>query len=406
MKITVLRACLVVIACSSLFSFRSFCEPTHNSEDSVTQKKKKRPPVTDRLSEDEMNYLTENFYRAQESIQARYDNKPKKPQLFVADGITAALSQRSSEEVLASVFADLLGSMNKTQILELQQKSETLAHSIREQAPEDRDSRLLTLVERGEWVGYILKGKTPPPSSLPLPKDEQAFQNFKKVFLEEHEKVNTANRELLDKIELAKSGDKRAKNDLRNRLDLKSLVPFLQGQSQSGGQALFQNVAEALVWKDDQGTKYHDFANSEGKSIRLVVGQTASDHARQLSSFLKKNPKRLSGFSLSPVSLTSANPEQINLTGKPQLQSQNQNESNQLSTTPLATRALPIFARACAQCHRTNRMVIENFGAAAQAVRNGSMPQPPQTLSDQEKATLIEFFLSSEPKTGFTALTQ
>ena len=119
MKITVLRACLLVIACSSLFSFRSFCEPTHNSEDSVTQKKKKRPPVTDRLSEDEMNYLTENFYRAQESIQARYDNKPKKPQLFVADGITAALSQRSSEEVLASVYADLLGSMNKTQILEL-----------------------------------------------------------------------------------------------------------------------------------------------------------------------------------------------------------------------------------------------------------------------------------------------
>jgi len=357
---------------------------------------KKRPPVIDRLSEDETLFLTENFFRVEESIKDRFDNKTSKPELYIADGITSALSSDAKETVLAAALADLSGSLNKNQLEALRKTSEELASKIREQEPADRDLRLLALIERSEWLTYIVTGQTPPASSLPQPKDEQAFERFKKEFKEAKKDVNKRNRQILDYIQEARGGNTDAKQWLREKLDLKSFATFMKGQKDFGGDELFQDVAEAMVWDDKElGARYHDFINPAGKVTRLVVGKEPKKHSRQLWDFLQKEGDRFSGFSLSPKKLQPRDSDIVNLSG------------TRLSPKPisLATKALPVYQRACVDCHRAQRISISSFSDAAAMVQSGEMPKN-QTLSESDKKALIDFFQSNEPKGLFLQLIQ
>jgi hypothetical protein len=349
--------------------------------------------VTDRLSEDENLFLTENFFRIEESIKDRYDNKTEKPDLTIADGISSALSKDPKETILAAALADLAGSLNKNQLENLKKVSEALATKIREQEPRDRDLRLLTLIERSEWLTYIVSGQTPPTSSLPQPKDEEAFERFKKEFRLAKKEVNKRNRQILDYIQEAKGGNKDAKQWLRQKLDLKSFASFMKGQKDFGGDALFEDVAEALVWDDKElGAKYHDFTDPKGSPMRLVVGKDPKKHAKHLADFLRKEQGRGS-FSLSPARLKPNESQVINPSGTritPQSNS-------------LATKALPVFKQACVNCHRTQQIPISSFSNAAALVETGEMPQN-QALSESDKKALIDFFLSNEPKDPFLQL--
>jgi hypothetical protein len=356
---------------------------------------KKRPPVTDRLSEDEILFLTDNFFRIEESVKERYDNKTEKPDLTIADGISSALSSDAKETVLAAALADLAGSLNKNQLRSLQKESEALASKIREQEPRDRDLRLLTLIERSEWLTYIVSGRTTPPSSFPQPKDEEAFERFKKEFKLAKKEVNKRNQQILDYIQEAKGGNKDAKQWLRQKLDLKSFATFMKGQKDFGGDALFEDVAEAMVWDDKElGAKYHDFTDQEGKTARLVVGKEPKKHAKQLADFLKKEGERFERFSLSPTRLKPNESQVINLSGTKLATPQ---------SNSLATKALPVFKQACVDCHRTQQIPISSFANAATLVQTGEMPQN-QALSESDKKALIDFFLSNEPKEPFLQL--
>lgn len=354
---------------------------------------KRRPPVVDKLSEDELLFLTETFFRVEDSLKDKFDNKSAKPDLFIAEGITSALSNNPNEIVLAKALADLAGSLNKQQLLNLRALSETLASKIREQEPPDRDLRLLALIERSEWLTYIIEGKLPPPSSLPQSKDEQAFERFKKEFTEAKKAVNERNREILDYVQEAKGGNSDAKKWLRNKLDMKSFATFMQGQKDFGGETLFGDVAEAMVWDDkDLGAKYHDFTKKDGKVVRVVVGKAPRQHAKQLGEYLDKERRNLDAFSLSPTRQSPKESEVINLAG------------TQLpASATLASKALPVFKGACVDCHKNRLIPMSNFIDAADMVRSGAMPQN-RTLTDLEKNTLIDFFLSAEPKEPFLEL--
>ncbi|NBX76943.1 MAG: hypothetical protein EBQ92_10350 [Proteobacteria bacterium] len=384
-----------MVLISFFLSLNLFSENQHGS--SLLERigsTKKRPPVTDRLSDDELLFLTENFFRIEESIKERFDNKTEKPGLTISDGITTALSQEPKETNLAAALADLAGSLNPNQIAGLRNASEALATKIREQEPKDRDLRLLTLIERSEWLTYIIKGETPPASSLPQPKDEEAFERFKKEFRLAKKEVNKRNRQILDYIQEAKGGNKDAKQWLRQKLDLKSFATFMKGQKDFGGDTLFEDVAEAMVWDDKElGAKYHDFTDQSGKTRRVVVGKEPKKHAKQLGDFLKKEGNGLSGFRLSPTKLQPKESEVVNLSGT--------NITPQ--PTSLATKALPIFKQACVACHRDQQIPITSFSNAAALVRTGEMPQN-QVLNDAEKRALIDFFLSNEPKEPFQQL--
>jgi translation initiation factor 2 beta subunit (eIF-2beta)/eIF-5 len=379
----------------SIASVTAFSESQHNS--TLLERigsTRKRAPVTDRLSEGESLFLTENFFRIEESIKDRYDNKTEKPDLTIAEGITSALSKAPKETILATALADLAGSLNKTQLENLQKVSEALAAKIREQEPKDRDLRLLALIERSEWLTYIVRGQTPPTSSLPQPADEEAFERFKKEFKLAKKEVNQRNRQILDYIQEAKGGNKDAKQWLRQKLDLKSFATFMKGQKDFGGDALFEDVAEAMVWDDkDLGAKYHDFTDQKGNPIRLVVGKDPKKHAKHLADFLKKEHGRLGSFSLSPTRLKPNESQVVNLTGTRPVP----------PATSLATKALPVFKQACVDCHRTHQIPISSFSNAATLVQTGEMPQD-RALSESEKKALIDFFLSPEPKEPFLQL--
>ena len=247
----------------------------------------------------------------------RFDNKKFFPELFLPEGITAVQKEPFNEATVAKALAELSGSLNEKQLENLEIKSKRLAGTIRDQDPKDRDSRLLVLIERSEWLSFILKGETPPSESLPQAKDERAFNAFKKEFLGALKEVNKKNKEILALIEEAKNGNETAKKTLRQKLDMKSMPDFLKAQNAFDGKALFEKTAEALAHIDKEGHRYHDFRDKDGKLARVVAGKTASEHVNQLSDFLRKNPERLSGYSLAARPIASGRPELINLTGKP-----------------------------------------------------------------------------------------
>jgi len=283
---------------SFCISFTSiFCEE-HQNGTPKTGPLKKRPVDLNKISESELAFLSESFFRAEESVLAKYENKEQKPEVFLPFAITKALSKDNDESMVAGILAELTGSLNMNQIEKLKNSSQALAREIRASEPESRDDRYLAIVERAEWLGYVMEGGTPPIESLPTAKEEQAFAKFKKEFLESYKSVAQKNKTILDKIELAKT-DGKAKQWLRDRLDSTSFTRFMKGQLESGGEQLFQDLAESVAWKDDQGQKYHDFVQSEGKAKRIYVGKTASEHSKNLSSFLSKNADSLKGFKLS-----------------------------------------------------------------------------------------------------------
>jgi len=372
--------------------------------------KKKRPPVTDKLSEEELAFLVDSFFRVDSSIQERFDNKGKHPDLFIPEGITALQKEPTSETVLAKALAELSGSLNEAQLEFLQKESKKLSSSIRDQDPKDRDGRLLALAERSEWITYIFAGETPPSDSLPQAKDEKAFQAFKKEFLAALKTVNQKNKDLLGLIEEARRGNETAKKNLRSALDLKSLPTFLKAQNDFGGSQLFEHTAEAVAQINPEGIRYHDFKDGEGRTARVVVGKTPQEHAQNLSRFFKDSPERLGGYSFVSRPFSSGNPELINLTGKPVNVSPPAAGAGTSSATvesPLAKAARPIFQSKCAACHKGKGMPIFNFSEAADLVELGEMPKPPAPpLSPQEKSALIRFFRSGESKGDFTRMTQ
>ena len=183
----------------SLFICPSFSEPSEHDSDveKGVEGTKKRPPVTDRLSEEELDFLTQRFFRAEDSVSQRFDNTKNHPELFLPEGITAVQKEPFNETTVAKALAELSGSLNEKQLENLEIESRKLAGTIRNQDPKDRDSRLLVLVERSEWLSFILKGETPPSESLPQAKDERAFNAFKKEFLGALKEVNNKNKKII-----------------------------------------------------------------------------------------------------------------------------------------------------------------------------------------------------------------
>lgn len=396
----------VVVFSLLWFVVTSDCIRAEEHNQSTIETPKKRPVDPNRISSAELDFLSKHFYRAEESLKERYENSDKKRELFLPSGITSVLSKEGDERVIAGVLAELTGSLNETQVESLQTKAQKLAQKIRQQDPEERDDRLLTLLERSEWLGFILKGNTPPNESLPSPKDEEAFKKFKKEFLAAYKEVAKKNKTVLENIEKAKIGNKEAKTWLREHLDTKSFARFLQGQKESGGDQLFEDVAEAVVWKDTQGNKYHDFQDADGRVKRVYVENNPKDHANGLSRFLKESPSSLNGFSLARK-IEPGTPEVINLS-KSTIQSspvQTNPAANPTGQTSLASQALAIYKQNCTGCHLRENVQIADFRTAAKRITmqgNQRMPPPGSPeLTPQEKDILIRFFTSNEPKTGF-----
>lgn len=375
---------------------------------------KKRPVDLDKISETELKFLSTQFFRADESILKKYENKEKKPDTFLPVALTKALSNESDESMMARVLAELTGSLNKKQIETLKETAQSLAQQIRASDPQDRDDRYLALVERAEWIGHIIAGEIPPSESLPTIKEEQAFAKFKKEFIEAYQNVAKENRKVLEKIELAKT-DSKAKQWLRDRLDTASFADFMRGQKQSGGDQLFQDVAESVVWKDDVGQKYHDFVQSEGQGKRIYVGKSAEENAKALGDYLLKKPNPLKGFSLSSQKIDPEKAEVVNLTKGPIISAPPPPPAPAPQATPPAqtqsapvgslTRAVSVFTQKCRECHINNHVNMRDLPEAVQRMQSrGSERMPPAgapALTPDEKAALIQFFDSGEPKTPF-----
>ena len=369
------------------------------------QATKKRPVDLNKISESELKFLSSQFFRAEESLIRKYENKEKKPEVFLPFAITKALSNENEEGMIARVLAELTGSLNKNQINQLKETAQTLAKQIRSNDPDSRDNRYLALVERSEWLGYIIAGQLPPNDSLPTPKDEQAFSKFKKEFLEAYQKVGEDNKVILEKIELAKT-DARAKQWLRDRLDTASFSDFMRGQKESGGDKLFEDVAESVVWKDDLGQKYHDFVRPEGTSRRVYVGKSASENAKALGDYLTKKPNPLKGFSLSPQKIDPKTAEVVNLTNQPIAPApQRPNQVASQGSAPSFAQAVQVFSSKCRSCHLNNDIQMRDLGEAVQRIQSrGPERMPPPgapALSSAEQAALIKFFESNEPKDRF-----
>lgn len=381
---------LFLLVASSL----AVSEDRHSDLLESIQKQKKRPPVTDTLTQEELLFLTTGFFRVEESIQARYNNKAKKPDLFVPEAITSALIEPKKEDPIAAVFADLSGSLNLKQISKLKEESAELAQAIREKDPADRDLRLLALIERAEWVGHILEGKIPPPESLPSPADEKAFAQFKKAFLASHEQVMKKNAALLKAIDEAKKGNKTQKEVVRSLIDFKSLDPYLKGQVEFGNQALAQDLTQAITWKDEAGNFYHDLADGTGaNTTRVFVSNKPSENLSQLSNFLgsKSAQTRNGPLFVRPNAFAGKNFKTVNFTGAPLLGSQptEQSGSNQGGPGSLAARAQTVISQNCLSCHDVSP---DQFDEAKRRVQSGNMPKSPGFLTPEEKSLLIQYF--------------
>ncbi|NBX92063.1 MAG: hypothetical protein EBQ85_02390 [Proteobacteria bacterium] len=380
---------------------------------------KKRPSSSEQLSSDELEFLQSGFFRVEESLRERYENSKDHKNLFLPAGITAALTAPGDESVIAAVLAELAGSLNMKQIEVLMNKGRTLASQIREQTPKDRDARLLTLAERSEWLAMILRGETPGAESLPLAKDEKAFERFKQEFLTAQKSVNNKNKDILSKIDEAKNGNKDAKKWLRDNLDMKSFTTFLSGQRESGGEKLFEDSAEALVWKDDQGNKYHDFTDPNGRFRRVYVASSPQEHAKAFGDYLQKNKAKLNNWALSPRRLEAGTPEIVNLTSKqapkptPSASGATPHPAGPTaSSAPTPTPqgnlnqvATAIFRTNCVDCHVKDGTPITDFQMAADLVRSGSMPRN-KRLSAGEKSALIEFLTGPSSKEALIQMQQ
>lgn len=374
---------------------RAFSESQHSDLLENIQKHKKRPPVTDTLTPDEFLFLKNGFFRAEESIQTRFNNKSDKPEFFLPEAITSALSDPKTEDPIAFIFADLSGSLNLKQISKLKEDSSELAKAIREKEPTDRDLRLLALIERAEWMGHILEGKIPPPESLPLSSDEQAFAQFKKAFLARHEEVMKKNQELLKAIDEAKNGNKTQKQVVRSRIDFKSLKPYLQGQVDFGNESLAKDLTQAITWKDEAGNFYHDLNNPLGtQPTRVFVSEKPSENLSQLLGFLggKSGTAGDGSLTVKANAFTDQNFKSVNLSKKPLLGSNSGGSTaGSNDSESLRVRAQTIIQQNCMSCHETG-ISSDQFAEAKLQVESGLMPKDPESLTPAEKSTLIQFF--------------
>lgn len=374
---------------------RAFSESQHSNLLENIQKHKKRPPVTDTLTPDEFLFLTKGFFRAEDSIQTRFNDKSEKPEFFLPEAITSALSEPKKEDPIALIFADLSGSLNLKQISKLKEDSMELAKAIREKEPTDRDLRLLALIERAEWMGHILEGKIPPAESLPLPSDEQAFAQFKKSFLVHHEEVMKKNQELLKAIDEAKNGNKTQKQVVRSRLDFKSLQPYLQGQVDFGNESLAKDLTQAITWKDEAGNFYHDLNDSPGtQPTRIFVSEKPSENLSQLLGFLggKSGTTSNGPLTVKAKAFNDQTFKSINLSNKPILGSTSGGRTaGSGNSESLRVRAQTIIQQNCISCHESG-ISPDQFARAKREVESGSMPKDPESLTPDEKNTLIQFF--------------
>lgn len=367
-------------------------EIRHSELLNTIQTQKKRPPKTDTLSAEEVLFLTEGYFRSEDSIEDRYNNQSKKPELYLPSAITEALKNPKSEASIAEILADLSGSLNLKQISKLKDDSAELAQVLRDKEPVERDLRLLALIERSEWIGYILEGKLPPASRLPSADDEKAFQNFKEEFLKSHEQVMKTNKELLEAINEAKSGNKTQKERVRKELDFNSLEQYLKGQVEFGGEALAQDLAQAISWKDEAGNFYHDVTSKDGQDTkRVFVSELPKENLSQLMTFFKKqqtNPSQ-NPLRISPTKFTHQDFENVNLTGSPL---KGTSLSTELSQS-LRSRAKALVQGKCVSCHyHSGGISADQFSQAYSFLQSGRMPKDPVRVSPEEKKLLLEYF--------------
>jgi len=368
----------------------SFSDTRHTDLVNSIQTQKKRPPVTDNLTPEEVLFLTKGFFRAEESIQIRFNDKSKNPELFLPEAITSATKAPRNEESIAKIFAELSGSLNLKQIEKLKEDSAELTQLIRDKEPTDRDLRLLTLIERSEWLGYILEGKTPPASSLPSSSEEKSFADFKIEFLKHHKEVVDNNKEFLKTLDEAKKGNKTQKEKVRSQLDFKSLGTYLEGQVEFGNEDLAKDLSQAIVWKDDSGNHYHDFSSADGAvNKRVFVSESSSQNLNQLLDFWSSKASKVNGKALtvSPTKILNPNLETVNLTGKP-VKGVNNSPQN-----PSTQNAQALIQAKCTSCHRhTNGFNPGDNALAVQNLKSGAMPQDPITITPEERALLIDYF--------------
>lgn len=362
----------------------------HNDLVDSIQKQKKRPPVTDNLTPEEVLFLTKGFFRAEESIQNRFNAKSNNPELFLPEAITSTKKDPRNEDSIAKVFAELSGSLNLKQIEKLKEDSAELSQLLRDKEPADRDLRLLTLIERSEWLGYILEGKTPPAGSLPSASEERAFSGFKTEFLKHHKEVVDKNKEFLKAIEEAKKGNKTQKEKVRSQLDFKSLAPYLEGQVEFGNEELARDLSQAIVWKDDSGNHYHDFSSVDGAvNKRVFVSESPSQNLNQLLGFWSSEASKVNGkpLTVSATRLSNPNLETVNLTGKPA------KGVNISPPNPSTQNAQALIQAKCTRCHaHTNGFLPEDYSKAVINLTSGNMPRAPFTITPEERALLIDYF--------------
>lgn len=187
-------------------------------------------------------------------------------------GVDAALA--GDETKLARIVADLYGTLNRKQadvalsVVE-QQRTDELAKN-------PRDGRFLALLDRLFWGGKILDGE---------PSNQEGSQKYNDAFNAAFKERQDRTGVIQEKVKEALAGNNQAKDFLRNNLNRRTLMAFLDAQRKSGNTQLANDLLQAIAFGGDNGKeKFIDLFNGK-ETHRLNLGFTKESMEKALAAY-------------------------------------------------------------------------------------------------------------------------
>jgi hypothetical protein len=263
-----------------LFSTLAIAEEKHDEaaeaakseEQKTAAERPKQKPTS--LKPEETKLLSTLFRIPTGSVQELFGGSD--PASSIPKGVDAAMA--GDEAPLARIIADLYGTLNRNQadvalgVIEKERSAEL------DKNP--RDGRYVALLDRLFWAGKILDGD---------PAQSEGSQKYNATFEQAFKDRQARTAIIQEKVKEALAGNNQAKDFLRNKVNRKTLMAFIDAQRKSGNGKLANDLLAALAFGGENGQqKFIDFKVGK-ETHRLNLGLTPESMEKALALYSEKN---------------------------------------------------------------------------------------------------------------------
>lgn len=234
----------------------SLGEESHGSSTTQTSEGTARPGAETKLSDDIAKSLAKLFpVFTEEAVKERYG--ADLPKAFEE-------IKKSNEEPIATVIAEIFGTLNDAQATKLLTDVEAELKSEKDKEREKQDPNKINLLSRIKEAVLSIKKQD----------GDKDLAKFREAFEKKFKDVKEKNKEFYKLLDEALTNDAAKRKLLAGGYEPSLLLRFAKEQCASGNQSLCDKLAKGLTFEDAKGERFIDVVNGD-QNQRLAIGKEA-----------------------------------------------------------------------------------------------------------------------------------